>query len=186
MSYCKYVADLPFDNIHRKHHDCEYGFPLEQDSEFFCRLALEIHQAGLSWNLIMKKEIAIREAFCDFDVDAVASFDEGKIESMLSNPLIIRNRLKITSIIENAKTIKGLRPEYGGFKGWLEHHLPQSLEDWIKTFKKTFRFTGKEIVREFLMSTGYLAGAHDKGCEVYAEVLKHNPPWMRVRSSGSG
>ena len=64
------------------------------------------------------------------------------------------------------------------FAGWLDRHHPRSREDWVKLFRKTFRFTGGEIVNEFLMSTGYLPGAHQAGCPVYEKVLAAGPPWL--------
>lgn len=92
---------------------------------------------------------------------------------------IIRNRLKIEATIENAKTIQRLQKEFGSFKNWLDKHHPLSKEEWVKLFKKTFRFTGGEIVGEFLMSTGYLPGAHVEGCPVYKKLLKHKPAWAQ-------
>jgi DNA-3-methyladenine glycosylase I len=86
---------------------------------------------------------------------------------LLNDAGIIRNRLKIHAAIENAKTILQLQKEHGSFKNWLDRHHPKNREEWTKLFKKTFRFTGGEIVNEFLMSTGYLPGAHDQDCPVF-------------------
>lgn len=90
---------------------------------------------------------------------------------------IIRNRLKIEATIYNAQVIKTIQKDQGSFKNWLDHHHPKSKEEWVKIFKSTFRFTGGEIVNEFLMSTGYLPGAHIESCPVYKKVLKQNPKW---------
>jgi DNA-3-methyladenine glycosylase I len=93
----------------------------------------------------------------------------------MNDAVIIRNRIKINAAIENAKAVLQLQKEYGSFKKWIEHHHPKTKEEWVKIFKNTFRFTGGEIVNEFLMSTGYLPGAHITSCPVYKKVLKLNP-----------
>jgi DNA-3-methyladenine glycosylase I len=85
--------------------------------------------------------------------------------------------LKIDAAISNAGRIIGLRSTYGSFAGWLAAHHPRSKEEWVKLFKKTFRFTGGEIVGEFLMSIGYLPGAHVPTCPVYSQILKRRPAW---------
>jgi DNA-3-methyladenine glycosylase I len=85
----------------------------------------------------------------------------------------------VKAAIENARRILGLRGEYGSFKGWLDGHHPLTLEEWTKLFKKTFVFTGGEIVKEFLVSSGYLPGAHEPGCPVYLRIKKQHPAWMR-------
>ena len=100
---------------------------------------------------------------------------------MLADAGIIRIRLKVDAAIENARRIQDLRASHGGFKGWLDAHHPLSREDWVKLFKKTFTCTGGEITGEFLMSTGYLPGAHDEDCPVFARIAKLDPPWMRSR-----
>ena len=91
---------------------------------------------------------------------------------------IIRNRLKIEAAITNAKRILALRAEHGSMKNWLDSQGQLSLEEWTKLFKKTFVFTGGEIVKEFLMSSGYLPGAHDETCPVFQQIAALNPPWM--------
>jgi len=98
----------------------------------------------------------------------------------LNDAGIIRNRLKINAAIENAKTIIELQNLHGSFENWLESHYPKPKEEWVKLFKKTFRFTGGEIVGEFLMSIGYLPGAHAKSCQVYHTILKSNPLWVKA------
>ena len=80
--------------------------------------------------------------------------------------------------ISNAGRIREMRESHGGFAAWLDAHHPLTREEWVKLFKKTFRFTGDEITNEFLMSAGYLPGAHRKNCPIHAERLKHNPPWV--------
>jgi DNA-3-methyladenine glycosylase I len=90
---------------------------------------------------------------------------------------VVRNRLKIEAAIENAKTILRLQKEHGSFRTWLYAQHPLGKEEWVRLFKKTFRFTGGEIVNEFLMSIGILPGAHEKSCPVHAKVLRAKPLW---------
>jgi DNA-3-methyladenine glycosylase I len=117
---------------------------------------LEINQAGLSWETILKKELGFRKAYNNFDINKVAKYEEADRERLLADAGIIRNRLKINAAIENARTILALQKEYGSFTKWLELHHPKTKDEWVKLFKKTFKFTGGEIVNEFLMSIGYL------------------------------
>lgn len=153
------------------------GFPLQDDNLLFERLILEINQAGLSWITILKKAENFRIAYSYFDVDSVAAYDESDRARLLNDAGIIRNRLKVNAAIENARRIQGLRSEYGSFKGWLDRHHPQPLGNWVKLSKCTFVFTGGEIVNEFLMSTGYLPGAHTPDCPSYEIVLSLEPAW---------
>jgi DNA-3-methyladenine glycosylase I len=161
--------------LHQHYHDNLYGFPIHDDNELFCRLVLEINQAGLSWETILKKEKTFRKAYHNFNIKKVAAYTEADRERLLADPGIIRNRLKVNAAIENAKTILALQKEYGSFEQWLQYHHPKTKAEWVKLFKKTFRFTGGEIVNEFLMSIGYLPGAHEEGCAVYKKVLKQKP-----------
>ena len=177
LSYCDAATSHP---LHQRYHDTEYGFPLRDDAALFERLALEINQAGLSWLTILKKKDAFHQAFDGFDLDRVAAYDEADGARLLANPGIIRNRLKVQAVIENARRLCRLRDEYGSFAAWLDHHHPLPPADWQRLFKRTFVFTGGEIVREFLVSTGYLPGAHDEGCPVYHDIATLQPPWMNV------
>jgi DNA-3-methyladenine glycosylase I len=170
MSYCTYCKELPLDNHHRIYHDNHYGFPIAGDNELFGRFVFEINQAGLSWDLILKKQETFRVAYHNFNIDIVASYDEHEIERLLNDAGVIRNKLKINAAIFNAKEIKKLQKEFGSFKNWIEHHHPKSKEEWVKIFKKTFKFTGGEIVNEFLMSIGYLTGAHDADCIILKKI----------------
>ena len=174
-----YCDAAPGHEWHGPYHDREYGFPLETDAELFERLMLEINQAGLSWLTILKKREAFRQAYDGFDPAVVAAYRARDRKRLLSDPGIIRNRLKVDAAIANAQRILELRKTHGSFAGWLVAHHPRSKEEWVKLFKKTFRFTGGEIVGEFLMSTGYLPGAHVPGCPVYQVIMKHRPAWSR-------
>lgn len=181
MSYCNAVENMTGDrrDLHKAYHDLHYGFPIHDDNELFGRLILEINQAGLSWETILKKETSFRNAYDNFDIHKIAAYTEKDRERLLNDAGIIRNRLKVNAAIENAKTIKGLQKEYGSFEKWLEHHHPLSKDEWVKLFKKTFKFTGGEIVNEFLMSIGYLPGAHVNDCKIYQEILKKKPRWAQ-------
>jgi len=182
MSYCSAIEGMKPESrkeLHKNYHDHHYGFPIHDDNELFGRLILEINQAGLSWETVLKKEESFRKAYSNFDIQAIAAYTEKDRERLLNDPGIIRNRLKVNAAIENAKTIVVLQEEFGSFEKWLEHHHPKSLQEWMKLFKKTFKFTGGEIVNEFLMSTGYLKGAHAEHCPVYKTVLEQKPLWMK-------
>lgn len=183
MSYCKHIQLLPEGDkktLHGNYHDFHYGFPIHDDNELFGRLILEINQAGLSWETILKKETAFRAAYDNFDIFEVANYTIADRERLLQDAGIIRNRLKINAAIENAKTILTLQSEFGSFEKWLEHHHPKTKEEWVKLFKKTFKFTGGEIVGEFLMSIGYLPGAHDEDCPVMQEISKLKPKYIET------
>jgi DNA-3-methyladenine glycosylase I len=169
-------ADLA---LHKKYHDLAYGFPIHDDDELFCRLILEINQAGLSWTTILKKETGFRKAYHNFSIKKVASYKDNDVQRLLNDSNVIRNRLKVNAAVENARTILRLQKEFGSFKKWIDAHHPLSKEEWTRLFKKTFRFTGGEIVNEFLMSTGYLPGAHDESCPIYKKVLTHKPMWKQ-------
>lgn len=185
MSYCSVIEYMPEDKkaLHKVYHDLHYGFPIHDDNELFCRLVLEINQAGLSWDTILKKQTTFRKAYDNFDIKKVAAYTEADRERLMADPGIIRNRLKVNAAIENAKTILQLQKEHGSFEKWLEIQHPKTIEEWVKLFKKTFKFTGGEIVNEFLMSTGYLPGAHAVNCAVYKKVLKADPLWNRKKKA---
>jgi DNA-3-methyladenine glycosylase I len=174
-----YCDVAPGTEWHGPYHDQEYGFPLENDAELFERLMLEINQAGLSWLTILKKREAFRRAYGAFDPEVVAAYGARDRKRLLRDAGVVRNRLKVDAAIGNARKILELRKTHGSFAGWLAEHHPRSKEEWVKLFKKTFHFTGGEIVSEFLMSIGYLPGAHVPSCSVYPLILKRRPPWSR-------
>lgn len=181
MSYCAVIENLSGDKkaLHKNYHDNHYGFPIHNDDELFGRLIMEINQAGLSWETILKKEESFRNAYANFSVEKVTLFAEKDVERLLNDAGIIRNKLKVNAAIENAKTILELQKEFGSFEKWLEYHHPKTKEEWVKLFKKTFRFTGGEIVNEFLMSIGYLKGAHVESCEIHQKILKAKPKFLK-------
>src|SRR5688572_10848326 len=168
-SYCDIAPGHPF---HGPYHDEEYGFPVRDDDRLLERLVLEINQAGLSWLTILRKREAFHDAFAGFSVDKVARFDERRKQRLLQNAGIIRNRLKIDAAVENARRIRALRKSHGSFAEWLDAHHPREKAEWVKLFKKTFVFTGGEITGSFLLSIGYLPGAHDATCPVSARATE--------------
>lgn len=176
-SYCEVAPGHPY---HGPYHAKEYGFPIRDDSKLFERLVLEINQAGLSWLTILKKRDNFRAAFDGFDIDRVAAYGKRDRARLLRDEGIIRNELKINAAIENARRIIAVRESHGSFARWLDAHHPLKKEEWVKLFKKTFMFTGGEITGEFLISTGYLPGAHVPSCPVFGRIAKKEPPWMRA------
>lgn len=175
--YCDYAAARPH---HQSYHDNEYGFPLEDERALFELQSMELFQAGLSWDLILKKRASMVAAFDGFDVDTVAAYGAAETARLLADPGIIRNRLKVASVIDNANRVIALRESHGGFAAWIAAHHPINRAAWTKLFRKTFKFMGPEIVNEFLMCIGYLPGAHHEDCPVYKRIAKLNPPWMKA------
>jgi DNA-3-methyladenine glycosylase I len=182
MGYCDSAPGHP---VHAPYHDGEYGFPSADERVLFERLVLEINQAGLSWLTILNKRLAFRAAYSEWDVDKVAEYGEPDRQRLLTDAGIIRNRLKVDAAIRNAQAVRDLRRSHGSFAAWLDAHHPLPKEEWVKLFRKTFAFMGGEIVGEFLMSLGYLPGAHIETCPVYARIAALPPRWMNGRE-GAG
>jgi DNA-3-methyladenine glycosylase I len=176
--YCEAADGHPFRG---PYHDCEYGYPIDDEAVLFERLSLEIFQAGLSWLIVLKKRPTTFTAFDGFDVDRVAAYNARDIERLLSDTGIIRNRRKVDAIVENGKRIQALRASHGGFNKWIGANHPRELAEWVKLFRATFVFMGSEVVNEFLMSTGYLPGAHHPDCPVFKKIAKLAPPWMQAQ-----
>ncbi len=174
--YCDVAPGHP---LHGPYHDREYGFPAADESVLFERFVLEINQAGLSWELMLKKRANFHAAYDGYDLDRLAAYGERERARLLADAGIIRNRLKVDAVIENARRVRALRDSHGGFAAWIEAQHPRPKDDWVKLFKKTFKFTGGEITGEFLMSIGYLAGAHRPDCPVFELIATLGPAWMR-------
>ena len=180
MNYCDYCNTHPEDTFNKNYHDTQYGFPLDDDNLLFERLVLEINQAGLSWITILKKADNLYRAYDGFQIATVAAYGETDRARLLADAGIIRNRLKVNAAIVNAGRILELQKEFGSFKAWLDAHHPLPREEWVKLFKKNFVFTGGEIVNEFLLSTGYLPGAHETDCPIFRKAKTQNPPWAII------
>lgn len=174
-AYCSYVATIEDKNdVDKIYHDNHYGVPIQSDDELFCRLVMEINQAGLSWRTILMKEKGFRKAYHNFDVKKVAKYKEKDFIRLMNDGAIIRNRLKINAAIYNAQRIIAIQKEFGSFRKWLTLNGMVNKEDktaWLKLFKNNFKFVGGEIVGEFLMSINMLPGSHGKEC-VRANALK--------------
>lgn len=188
MSYCAIALGHP---IHGPFHDQDHGVPVTDERALFERLCLEIAQAGLSWETALKRRDGMRAAFDGYDVDRIAAYGPADVDRLMGDARIIRNRLKIDAIIQNARTVQTMRAE-GGFAAWLGRHAsapdgPKDRAAWVKLFKRQFRFTGGEIVNEFLMGLSILPGAHALGCPIgdalYAALDTlppqdpRRPPW---------
>jgi DNA-3-methyladenine glycosylase I len=179
--YCAFCVGNP---VHGPYHDREHGFPARDTRVLFERLILEINQAGLSWDLMLKKREGFAKAYAGFDPAKVARFGAKDVKRLLADAGIVRNRLKVAAAIHNAGVILQLERAHGSFADWIAANHPRTKPDWVKLFKKTFKFTGGEIVGEFLMSIGYLPGAHRDTCPAYKRIAKRNPPWMKAAKKG--
>ena len=184
IAYCR---DAPGHPWHQPYHDQEYGFPVACDRALFERLVLEINQAGLSWLTMLKKRAAFRAAFDGFEIERVAGYGEAERARLLGDAGIIRNRRKIDAVIENARRLVALRAESGSFAAWIAAHHPRSKAEWLALVRARFVFMGGEVVGEFLMSVGYLPGAHQPDCPVFARLEALDPPWqVAVRAGFTG
>ena len=141
---------------------------------------LEINQAGLSWETILKKQDGFERAYDAFNIEIVANYGDDDFNRLVNDVSIVRNKLKINAAIYNAKAILQIQDEFGSFKKWLDSEHPKTRDEWVKQFKKRFKFVGGEIVNEFLMSTGYLEGAHDESCPIFEKIKTQKPKWMEV------
>ncbi len=182
------LSEIPHDSYchaarghhtHGPYHDSEHGFSVPTDVGLFERLLLEINQAGLSWLAILRKREGLRAAYDDYAIERIACYGEADRERLLSDPRAVRNRLKVDAAISNARTVLLLRRDFGSFSGWLDAHHPRSRNDWVTLFRATFRFTGGAITPAFLVSVGYLPGAHHPACPIYEKALASEPRWVR-------
>mgnify|MGYP002509710394 CR=1 FL=1 len=172
-------------DLYKEYHDKEWGNPVHDDDKLFEMLILEGMQAGLSWLTILKKRAAFREAFDQFDCRKIARYDEAKIEELMKNEKIIRNRLKIRSAVTNAQQFIKIQEEYGSFDSFLwsyvggkpvknhfesEDELPAKtpLSDKIsKDLKKCgFKFVGSTIIYAYMQAVG-IVNDHVKRCYLY-------------------
>lgn len=171
--YCVYVATIADEeDVDKRYHDHHYGVPIHDDNELFCRLVMEINQAGLSWRTILVKEKGFRSAYHNFNITKVAKYGEKDFVRLMNDASIIRNRLKIAAAIHNANQLLAIQKESGSFRKWIDTHAVECGDDkqkWLKLFKKNFTFVGGEIVGEFLMSIGVVPGSHGSECVRYGK-----------------
>ena len=173
-AYCRLA---PGDPIHGLYHDTEYGFPTDEESVLFERLMLEINQAGPLLGDHSEKARRISRRLCGFRGRSRRRLWPGRDRpGLLADPGSSATASKIEAATENARRLQELRQSHGSFTGWLNAHHPRAPEAWTKLFRQTFRFTGGQIVGEILMSVGYLPGAHEPDCPVFARVLKTRRP----------
>ena len=119
--YCNYVLSITDkDDVDKIYHDNHYGVRIESDDELFCRLVMEINQAGLSWRTILKKEEGFRKAYDNFDIKKVSKYGEKDFTRLMSDAGVIRNKLKIHAAMYNAQQIVELQKEFGSFRKWLD------------------------------------------------------------------
>ena len=159
-----------------RYHDEEWGVPVHDDHKLFEMLILECFQAGLSWECVLNKRDAFREAFDGFDLDAVCAYDEAKLEAIRNNPAIIRNRLKIHAAVTNAQAFRKIQQECGSFSAYLWHwtdgkviyetgQTRSPLSDQIsKDLKKRgMKFVGTTVIYAYLQAVGVIY-SHDENC----------------------
>lgn len=186
VTRCAWAGDDP---LYHRYHDKEWGVPLHADKKLFEFLILEGMQAGLSWITVLKKREAFREAFDDFDYNVVAGYGKRKINALLNNPGIIRNRLKINAAVTNAQAFIRVREEFGTFNkyiwGFVEHQPLQNSWKSMKELpaktelaeiiskdlkKRGFSFVGPTIVYAHMQATG-MVNDHTKDCFRHKEVM---------------
>lgn len=175
-------------SLDQAYHDTEWGVPLDDDQKLFEFLCLEGAQAGLSWSTILKKRDAYRVAFANFDPEKVSRFTETKCAKLLTNPRIVRNRLKVKAFVTNANAFLAVQKEFGSFDAYIwqfvDHtplqpqrksaeHIPASTElatTMSKDLKKRgFTFVGPTICYAFMQATG-MVNDHTRNCFRYHEL----------------
>lgn len=186
---CSWAGNLP---VYIDYHDNEWGRPVHDDRKLFEMLILEGAQAGLSWITVLKKRDAYRKAFDEFDAEKIALYDEAKVEELMANEGIVRNRLKINAAIVNARAFLDVVREFGSFDKYIwayvgftpiTDHIERiedvpaatPLSDKIsKDLKKRgFKFVGSTIVYAFMQAVG-MVNDHISNCFVYNILLNHN------------
>ena len=177
MKRCFWVNE---DNpLYVKYHDEEWGTPVYDDNKLFEMLLLESFQAGLSWECILNKREAFKEAFDNFNYKKISNYDDKKIEELMQNKGIIRNKRKITATIKNAQIFMSIQKEYNTFSKYLWHFTEEkiiyeynkttsSLSDEISKdlYKRGMRFVGSTIIYSYLQAIGII-NSHEPGCFCY-------------------
>jgi DNA-3-methyladenine glycosylase I len=190
----------PSSPISIAYHDREWGVPLKDDRKLFEFLVLDAAQAGLSWEIILRKREGFRAAFDDFDAEKIARYNDKKIKELLADPGIIRNRLKIESAINNARAFLAVQKEFGSFARYIWQFVEgkpkinarRSLKDIPATTpesdamskalkKRGFRFVGSTICYAFMQAAG-MVNDHSIDCFRHAELARRMERW-RIRTS---
>ncbi len=187
MKKCTWALSSPSE---QRYHDLEWGVPVHDDRLLFEFLVLEGAQAGLSWATILNKRDNYRNAFDNFNVERIASYDDKKINALLANPGIVRNKLKINSAVTNAQAFLTVQREFGSFDSYIWqfvdgkplHNAWESATDipvstqisnlMSKDLKKRgFKFVGSTICYAFMQATG-MVNDHTVDCYRYAEIKR--------------
>ena len=176
------------DNLYETYHDQEWGVPVKDDKTLFEFLILETFQAGLSWITVLRKRENFRKAFDQFDYNKIAHYDQTKIDSLLKDPRIIRNKLKVYATVSNAKAFMEVQKEFGSFSkyiwGFVAHkpiknarknykaapattELSDTLSKDLK--KRGFKFVGSTVIYAHMQATG-MVNDHEVNCFRYNEV----------------
>ncbi len=167
--------------LYVRYHDEEWCRPNFDDKYLFEMLILESFQAGLSWECILNKREEFRKAFDGFDIDKICNYDDKKIEELLANEKIVRNKLKIKASINNSKIFKQIQKEYGSFYNYLKtftnrktiyeiNKTTSNLSDNISKDlqKRGMKFVGSTIIYSYLQAIGVIY-SHDEECFLYKE-----------------
>lgn len=182
MARCSWVTEDP---LYIKYHDEEWGRPVHNEQHLFEMISLEGAQAGLSWITILKRRESYREVFDQFDPYVIKSYDEAKVQKLLENPGIIRNKLKVRSVISNAKAFIKIQNEFGSFQAYLWQFVNNEpiLNDWGSTEnipvstkesellskdlkKRGFKFVGPVICYAFMQAVG-MVNDHELKCYLH-------------------
>jgi DNA-3-methyladenine glycosylase I len=185
---CSWVPEG--DLLYVAYHDEEWGVPSHDDRHLFELLSLEGAQAGLSWSTILRKREGYRDAFAGFDADRVARFDSRRIERLLSNPGIVRNRMKVESVVANARAVGAVRKEFGTLDAYLWQFVdgrpkgnrwrtleqipsatPESQMMSKDLKRRGFRFVGPTVCYAFMQAAG-LINDHVTSCFRYREISR--------------
>lgn len=187
MSRCSWAESSP---LMQAYHDHEWGRVVTDDQRLFEFLVLEMMQAGLSWSIVLNKRASLAEAFEQFDYQKIAQFTEEKVATLVQNPKIIRHRLKLQAVINNAKCFMAIQQEFGSFArylwqftdGKIIHHHWTRLEQVpaqdkyaqiiSKDLKKRgFKFVGPVTIYSYLQAIG-MVNDHLTSCDCYAELVQ--------------
>lgn len=166
-----------------KYHDEEWGTLNTNEQYLYEMLILESFQAGLSWECILNKRESFRKAFDNFDIEKIIKYDEYKINELLNNKNIIRNKLKIKATINNSKIFRQIEKEHGNFHNYLKQYIKEPIIELNKTtneisdkisknlYKRGMRFVGSTIIYSYLQAIG-LINSHEKKCFKYKNCIK--------------
>jgi len=175
--YCDWCRSGAASDIHIHHHDLEHGIPPTSDNQLFSRLCYEVLQAGLSWEIILKRRVRLDAVWLDFDVQIIAGLSDAELAEITTDVRNIRHAQKAAAIRHNAQAFELLAMEHGSARAWLYGLSETDPKVWEKRFKTHFKFTGTTIQDEFLMGTGVRVGAHAEECPRYAAALAAGAPW---------